>query len=710
MKSVRSSFALKAAIAGVLLTVAPALSAQSKPKVSFDEFFNAVGVGSVRIAPDGHSVVMSTDRADWQQEYFRRDLWLYRDANGGSLVQLTQSGHDGDPQWSPDSKWIAFVSDRKAPGGKTGARERGDDAETAEKASQLYLIAADGGEAFPITEGDEDVHAFAWAPDGRSVYFATRQPWTKSKTEEYKKQWKDVVQYRDAERGDQIFQLNLATALPRHYANGTLTQPPAEVAGTPDAKLVLSFDLAIGELVCAPDGKRLGFISSSISRRQEKVTQHEVYGVDLTASDAVLTPRKLTENNAQEAGLKWAADSRHLFFGTDIGSIEGSRWNPQPRLYWVEVESRKVERWAAKFEGAVQLGEYTPLRDGLVFAGRLGTQVQYYRVASPTADTVKLSGWAGTYSAVTASAEGKLAFTFSTLQKPTEVYLAESVEKLASAHPITTFNKLFAERELPQGEPFRWTAADGTPVEGMLIYPPGQLHAKGLKMLTLIHGGPQDSDGDHFEMDWYQWTTLAANEGWLVFQPNYRGSIGYGDNFALDIAPHIVSTPGKDILAGVDELVKQGIADPHQLAIAGYSYGGYMTNWLITQTTRFKAAMTGAGAVEHAANWGNDDTSFDDAGLFGGRPWEQQKVYAEEAALNYIDRVRTPTHMVAGSDDIRVAVLEDYLLDRALNSLGIPSSLLIFPGEGHGLGKNPWHGRIKVREELKWLEKYGDAK
>ena len=131
-----------------------------------------------------------------------------------------------------------------------------------------------------------------------------------------------------------------------------------------------------------------------------------------------------------------------------------------------------------------------------------------------------------------------------------------------------------------------------------------------------------------------------------------------------------------------------------------------MTNWLITQTTGCKAALTGAGSVEHVADWGNDDTTFDDAYFLGGRPWEAAARYHDEAAIYQIEKVKTPTHIVGGSDDIRVAVLEQYLLDHALHSLGVPSALLIFPGAGHGLGKNPWHGKIKVREEMKWLEKY----
>jgi dipeptidyl aminopeptidase/acylaminoacyl peptidase len=268
---------------------------------------------------------------------------------------------------------------------------------------------------------------------------------------------------------------------------------------------------------------------------------------------------------------------------------------------------------------------------------------------------------------------------------------------------------VFGQRDLPRGVPYKWKADDGSEVEGMLIYPPGKFGAKHLRMFTLIHGGPADADGNQFGADWYDWGILAASNDWLVFRPNYRGSSGYGDRFISEIVPHLVSRPGKDILEGVDALVKEGIADPERLAIGGYSYGGYMTNWLITQTPRFKAAVSGAGAVEHAANWGNDDLTFDDAYYLGGNPWQAQQRYNEEAALWQINKVKTPTHVVAGEDDIRVSVAENYLLERALHALDVSSTLLIFPGEGHSLKKNPWHGKIKVREELKWLEKYVPA-
>ena len=148
---------------------------------------------------------------------------------------------------------------------------------------------------------------------------------------------------------------------------------------------------------------------------------------------------------------------------------------------------------------------------------------------------------------------------------------------------------------------------------------------------------------------------IAASNDWLVFRPNYRGSIGYGDRFTREISPHLVSRPGKDILAGVDALVRDGIADPDRLTIGGYSYGGYLTNWLITQMAAlFRAAVTGAGGCRARSQLGNDDQTFDDAWYLGGTPWEAEKNYNDEAALWQMDKVRTPTHMVAGGTDIRV--------------------------------------------------------
>jgi len=695
----------------------------AKPKLTLDEFFNSVSFPAVKVSPDGNSVVIGTEKADWDQQIFRKELWLYRSA-GGSLTQLTQSGHDSSPQWSPDGQWIAFLSERKVadakdPGTGDGKKRHDSDKEKDKDVAQLFLISPSGGEAFAITSGEEEVHAFAWSRDSKAIVFATRQPWTKQQYDDHKKDWKDVIRYRGDERGDVIFHITLDEVLARRATLGSKEIPDAEKdsGATPGAVAIARTPLRVGQITISHDGSRLAFVTSSVSERQEKVEDIELYLVNLTNNSPEATPIRLTHNEAVELNLEWAPDNRHLFFQVNLGSLERKYEDPQPRLYWVDAgdmpgnvpERREVQRWFADHPGEVV--RYTPLPDGSVLcACRAGTEVQLVSQANPKAAIVKREGWAGTYeipSAAAQSQSSRIAFAYSATVRPTEVYIADGPDKLAQARPITSFNKLFTERDLPLAKPYRWTSDDGTPVEGMLMYPPGKFEAKNLPMFVFIHGGPQDADGNHFEADWYQWDRLAATAGWLVFEPNYRGSTGYGDKFALQIVPEIVSRPGKDILTGVDALVKDGIADPNQLAIGGYSYGGYMTNWLITQTTRFKAAVTGAGAVEHVANWGNDDSTFDDAYFLGGLPWETPDRYRSEAAIYQLNKVRTPTHMVTGADDVRVAALEDYLLDRALHELNVPSDLLIFPGEGHSLAKNPWHGKIKVREELKWLTKYG---
>ena len=693
---------LKPALVSVLAVLLVSLAAASdKPKLSLEDCFNSVGLRA-EISPDGGAVVVQTERADWDLQIFRSDLWLYR-VGSGSLVQLTHSGHDSEPKWSPDGRWIVFMSERKVAASKSGDSED----KTADKeSSQLYLISPSGGEAFALTAGDDDIHAFTWSADSRRLYFSTRTPWTRTQTEDHKKEWKDVVQYRESERGDVIYELEITKAIANHESTPAkeTADSDKETVASPEARTVAISPLRVENLVASPDGARLAFTSSSINQREEKVDDFEIYTVGLKEHAAA--PHRVTNNLAQEISPRWAADSRHILFSVEVGDVSGPYRDLQPHLYWVDSETGAAQQWGKDFAGMV--ANYATSSGGLLLAARLGTEVQMYSAAQPADSFRKLTGWDGTYEDITtAEHSSRVAFVYSALGRPSEIYLAESADKLQDARPITSFNKLFTERALPEGKPYRWKADDGTAVEGMLIYPPGKFEAKHLPVFVFIHGGPADADGNHFETDWYQWAMLAATHGWLVFEPNYRGSTGYGDKFLSEIVPVIVSRPGNDILEGVDALVKDGIADADHLAVGGYSYGGYMTNWLITQTTRFKAAVTGAGAVEHVGNWGNDDTTFDDAYFLGGRPWEAAQRYHDEAAIFQMDKVRTPTHMVAGADDIRVAVLEDYLMEHALTSLGVPNKLLIFPGEGHGLGKNPWHGRIKVREELKWLQKYG---
>jgi dipeptidyl aminopeptidase/acylaminoacyl peptidase len=683
------------------LACLPGFAAESGGLITLDEFMNATDLQDMRLSPDGSAAVLVTSSPDWQHHRFRNDLWIWREKTG-AMVPLTRSGHAHSPQWSPDGRYIAFLSDQASP---DDPEKTGDDKDGPQR---LWLIEAGSGESFALYPEKLEAHAFAWSADGSQIFFSCASPLSKTAEDAHKAQWKDVIRWREQERGDLLLALPVASTIAAAQKNPPVHPPVVADDALPLPELatkITTSDDAINEIAPDTKGTQIAFMTDSVSHRLEDPTHNEIYVVSTAGGEV----RRLTNNQARESSLQWSADSRRLFFhvGADEGALEGPYRSVQGRLYVMDPASGKVDRLGADFEGSFE--SFTVMADDqLIAAGLKGTQAQLYRVDGVHA--LPLPGLPGTYAGVAAGPHAhRLLVKYSTLTQPVQVYLADA------AHPdqakvISSFNQLFTQRAQPEWKTYQWKADDGTTIEGMLIYPPHRMGEKNLRMLTFIHGGPADADGNYFAADWYDWANLAAANGWLVFRPNYRGSSGYGDKFMLDISPHLVSRPGKDILEGVDALVKDGIADPARLTVGGYSYGGYMTNWLITQTTEFRAAVTGAGAVEHVANWGNDDTGYDDVWYLGGAlPWQNPAIYQSEAALFQMDKVRTPTHLVGGAADVRVSYLEDVLLERALQQLHIPHSLLVFPDEGHSLDKDPWHGYIKVREELQWLEKYGGS-
>jgi dipeptidyl aminopeptidase/acylaminoacyl peptidase len=676
--------------------------ALDKPPITLDEYMNATEIRDARISPDGTAAVIATTAPDWQGNRFKEELWLWT-RQSGKVTALTHSGHDSSPEWSPDGRYIAFLSDRPVT-----AAESGDDAKDKEEPSRVWLIPVSGGEAIPLYRERLDVHAFAWSPDSSSIDFSITDPMAKNLEEARKAEWKDVIRWREQERGDVLLALPVDLVI----RESVRTPEPHEETKVPEdrpnyppgVRVITHSALKIDTIAVSRSGDQIAFETRPVSRRLEDPANSELFLVAANGGEA----RQMTHNHGLESHLAWTPSGKSIDFlvAGGAGAIDGPYQDVQGRIYTLDLESGKTTRLGGDFQGSWE--ELTVTPDGKVLAaGLAGMEQHLYRIEGPKFESA--GTLPGNYSHLEASRRGAaVLFMHSGITEPTQVYVATGATGLNDAKAVTALNPVFGERAQVTWQPYRWKSTDGTAVEGVLIYPPGKMGAHPLRMLTLIHGGPEDADGNHFGADWYDWATLAATNGWLVFRPNYRGSTGYGDAFMLSIMPHLVSGPGNDILSGVDALVKDGIADPDHLTIGGYSYGGYMTNWLITQTTRFKAAVTGAGAVEHAANWGNDDLTWDDAWYLSGTPWEKPDLYQSEAALFQMDKVKTPTHIVGGDADDRVSFFEDVLLERALERLNVPHALLVFPGENHPLDKNPWHGYVKVREELKWLAKYGE--
>ena len=590
-------------------------------------------------------------------------------------------GDSSQPIWSSSGNWIAFLTAGYATGNWT--KEQTTSKKPTKIEHFIYLYSVFSGKVVPVSTGSITPSALAWSESDSSLYLAgvSSEPRVDDQIE-----WKDVIRYR------QLISDHTTTIV-------RIDNPSFSAKVVP----VTTVPFLIGQLIFAPKVQKL--LLTSVAYTDEVSDAFEIYSINLGQSQSL---SRLTNNDASEVELQLAHDGTHVLF-IEYNRVEDTLRHVQTRLYSLDLITGRVERLAKDFMGGIA-GYTINYEGGVYIVEQLRTNLYIYMQRSPTGPSILLDGWNGTYQYLTSSPgrSKSLAFVYSSLEQAKEVYLTERADRPSSAKAITNENELFDQRDLPKAEVYQWrNKQDNQTIEGILHYPPDRFHAKNLPLLILIHGGPFSASVNGFGGGWYQWAPLAATYGWLVLEPNYLGSSGYGDSFVSDILDQPVSRPGRDILAAVDQLTEEGIVDPQQLAVGGYSYGGFVTNWLITQTTRFNAALSGAGAVDHLSAWGTMDVPGFYKLLFGALPWDVPSRYAQESPIYQLDKVQTPTLIVTGEDDVRVNADQSYILERGLQYLRVPTELLVFPKEGHGLERDPWHGKIKVREELKWLEKYG---
>ena len=679
----------------LLLVVHVSLSSslQIKPKLTLDEFFNSTTFTGLSLSPTGQHLLIGTTHSSWDTSSYERSLWIY-DVEQQTRKLITNNTHKSiKPQWSPSGNWIALFLD-ETPSNTTSSPSFGRSLENYPQIEQhLYLYSPALNDILPIPIGKDIPLTFTWSDDDLSLYLATIN--LQSVTEDIelnKDEWKDIIQYRENKKYEQ----SIISRIDINHSNPQLSVERTVIKNT---------SFLIGELLFVPSEKIL--LCTSVSSLSENPQDFELYSIDLRNTSLSLV--RLTDNEAFESDLQLSIDGQHvLFHSTSLGSSRQNFSDTQQRVYSLNLINGKMTHLAEMFNG--NINQYKIKSDGGIYIlGQLGTEIQIYSQRSASEDSIEHIGWNGTYHSITVSKQDLIAFIYSSTEQPMEVYLINNIDQLQLAKAITNENKLFRERDLPRTKVYQWKNEDDHQIiEGMLHYPPGKFEAKNLPLLVLIHGGPYGANGNQLRPDWYVWAPLAATEGWLVLEPNYRGSTGYGDQFLNEIRYRPLSLPGEDILFGVDQLIRDGIVDPYRLTIGGYSYGGFLTNWLITQTKRFNAALSGAGVTEHVSAWGAMDTPALLSYLFGGHPWEAPHIYQNEAPIYQLDRVRTPTLITTGESDIRVPASQSYILERGLYYRGIPVKLLTFPKEGHILDINPWHGKIKVREELKWLQKYGN--
>ena len=283
------------------------------------------------------------------------------------------------------------------------------------------------------------------------------------------------------------------------------------------------------------------------------------------------------------------------------------------------------------------------------------------------------------------------------------VYL---VKEGASPQRITNLNPQVDTWKIPQYSIVQWKGAGGVVIEGVIELPPDYQPGKPLPLIVQLHGGPVTSTKYHFEFWPYEGHVLLAAKGYALFSPNYRGSTGYGDKFLTDLAGKLNDIEVEDILTGIDELIRRGVADKDKLGVMGWSNGGYLTNCLITRTSKFKAASSGGPIVDHVMQWGGSDTAAGSVELLKGLPWKLPDEFRKASPLYQLDKIRTPTIIHAGGSDERCPPIHARALYRALREYSkVPTELLIYPGEAHTPSKLTSR-KAKMEWDLRWFDRY----
>jgi len=662
----------------VLVSVVTPFS-QSKRAVTFDDVLKVKGVGGATIAPDGSQVIYTVRQwvADKDRMESRTHVWKVATSGSSPARQIT-FGDKGDsqPQWSPDGRYISFVS----------ARGAGEDVK-----AQIHVMRADGGEAWKLTDSKESVSSYSWAPDSARIAYVATDPRSADEDANIKK--------RDDERvfeGDFRYAHVWVVALPEgpHFSAPAATRITEGTAYT-----------VAGAPSWAPDGQRFVFGAGATPMLRDN--RRDIYLADVTSKRI----DKISTNFGSDTSPKWSPDGKSIAWTAEPntggplpdGTAPGVTLQSKLMLYDVAAKAIK-DVSSPGFDTDAGNPVWTAEDNRVMFVAGKRAYNEAFAYDLTTGRYTQLSA-KKTLQGVSISTDGRtIALTMDTPDSASEVYVTDPA--FQNFRKLTTTNPQLAELAQGDTEVVTWKGADGLEVEGVLLKPVGFQAGRRYPTLVVAHGGPAGAYVNGFRLGGLEGGQVWANKGWAVFYPNPRGSTNYGEKFLRNNVNDWGGGDYQDIMTGVDALVARGIADPDKLAHIGWSYGGYMTAWVITQTTRFKAAMVGAGLTNMWSMYGTNDIPSVLISYFGGIPSAKTlPLYLDRSAMSHIDKVTTPTLILHGAQDERVPVGQAQELFRGLKDRGKPTELVLYPREGHGINEY-YHQQDRMQRIYDWVTKY----
>ena len=685
---------LAVALATCLLTLpaladAPATSAPPH-RIALEDLARLVRPSDPQVSPDGKSILIVVSRPNYDDNRHEAELVLVDVATKAQRILTRERQELAHPRWSPDGARIAFLakgtpkkSAKKDDAGTPAAADKKDE----EGRRQIFVLPMNGGDALQITDVWGGVQQFAWRPDGSALAFVTED--VPAKLEEMKK-GEDAFEVGDndflaqeAPNPSHIWLVPSEGGEAKRLTSGTWSLPVSQPPGPPSSPLSWS-----------PDGKSIAFT------RQEKPRfgdsdQSSIQILDI-ATGAV---RPLTGRRTLEGFPSFSPDGRQiaLWYPRDgdpnnvneVAVVPAAGGEPK-------VVTRALDR-------CLYRSIWMPDGRALLVGGNDGTRVSLWlQPVDGKARRLDLGranpSWSFWIDAAVAPG-GAIAFTGSEPQHPTELYYMASPD--APPQRLTSFNDPLAALDLGRVESIEWQGPDRWPEDGVLIYPPGFDARRTYPMVLLIHGGPQAASTESFST----FGQLMAARGYIVFQPNYRGSDNLGNAYQRAIVNDAGVGPGRDVMAGLKVVKDRGSVDASRIGVSGWSYGGFMTSWLIGHYDEWKTAVAGAPVTDWDDQYNLSDFNVQARWSFEGSPWTggREKSYREQSPITYAGRVKTPTLILSDTGDARVPVTQSYRLYHALKDNGVDTRFVAWPVPGH-FPSDPVRMRSVYREWIGWLD------
>jgi dipeptidyl aminopeptidase/acylaminoacyl peptidase len=646
----------------------------AKPPRRFElnDLGKLVGVSDPQISPDGRSIIVVVGRPNYEKNRHDAHLVLVDVATSKQRVLTHDRRGVGQPRWSRTGDRLAFLA--TAGSGKEAKR-------------QVFVMPMNGGDPLKITSAPTGVQHYAWKPDGKEIAFATADE-PKNKKEKHDDAFEvgnNDYLATEAPMPSHIWLVSAQGGTARRLTSGTWSLTTVPPPGPPTSPLSWS-----------PDGKSIAFV------RQERPHDGDNdLTIVQTLDVATGKIRSLTGRKALESFPSFSPDGSQVAY-----------WFPRDddpnnvNEIWAGTQAGgKGKCLTRELDRCLYLSQWMPDGKGLLVGGNDGSRVSLWIQpldgAAQRLDLGRISPtWFFRVDASVAK-NGAIAFTGSEPQHPTELFYLESAK--SSPRCLTNFNQEVAALNLGKVETIHWKGPDDFEENGILIYPPDFKPEKKYPLVLLIHGGPQAASTEVFS----SLAQLIAAQGYIVFQPNYRGSDNLGNTYQRAIVKDWGKGPGRDVMAGLAAVKKHGFVDESRIAVTGWSYGGYMTTWLIGNYQGWKTAIAGAAVTDWNDHYNLSDGNVQTRYCFGGSPWngDFDKLFREQSPITYAKNIRTPTLILATTGDARVPITQSYRLYHLLKDHKVKVSFVAYPVPGH-FPADPVRQKDLFRRWVAWLDQY----